>query len=229
MNTLCKLYLRARKSFVAGMAVTAIVGIPLRAQLTVYSNYASWSAAVGLPITTATFDAASGGPFVAGYTEAGVLFRGLSAGPYNGYLYPTHGGYCAPTGCLVGPATEAGALGATDGRIRSTTPTSVFAAAMDYGTYHSGGDIPIWTFSNGYSYTGAPDSGDGTFIGFISDTPFAFVDFHISVGSSGGDFTVMDTFYYPSSTVPEPATVSLIAAGLLAIVAARLRRPVRRS
>ena len=81
------------------LALIPIIGMVLAAPpawgtLMVYSNYASWSAAVGSPIETITFNSASGGPFSAGYTEGGVLFEGLSAGVYNGQLYATHAGYC---------------------------------------------------------------------------------------------------------------------------------------
>jgi hypothetical protein len=192
---------------IIGMILTAP---PARGSLIVYSDYASWSAAVGSPIQTITFNSASGGPFSAGYTEGGVLFEGLSAGAYNGYLYATHAGYCAATGCLLGPATEPGTLGATDGYLRSTLPNAVMAVAMDAGTFHSAGDIPVWNFSNGNTYTGSPSLGNAAFIGFISDTPFDYIDYHISVGSTGGDFTVIDTLFLP---VPEPATLALLGVG----------------
>lgn len=200
-----------RKAMLRLALLQMVVAPPAWGALTIYSDYASWSAAVAAPIETITFDSVSGGPFGAGYTEEGVLFEGLSAGVYNGYLYATHAGYCAPTGCLVGPATEPGALGATDGYLRATLPYSVTAVAMKAGTYTSAGDIPVWGFSNGDTYTGPPDAGSATFIGFISSTPFNYVDYHISVGSSGGDFTVLDTFFLP---VPEPATFALLSIGL---------------
>jgi hypothetical protein len=47
--------------------------------------------------------------------------------------------------------------------------------------------------------------------GFITDTPFTYADYHISVGTSGGDATVLDTVYVPT---PEPGTY---AAGLFAL------------
>jgi hypothetical protein len=197
---------------------------PAFAASVVYLDYASWAAAVGSPIETITFNSASGGPFSAGYTEGGVLFEGISAGAWNGYLYGTHAGYCGPTGCLVGPPTEAGNLGATDGYLRSTLPNAVNAVAMEVGTYNSAGDLPVWRFSNGDIYAGPADVGLAHFIGFISDTPFTYVDYHISVGSSGGDFTVMDTFYAPTP-VPEPSMGLLIGlTGLIGLGGVLWRR-----
>lgn len=189
---------------------------PVSAALMVYTDYASWSAAAGVAVEAITFDTATGGPFSAGHSEGGVLFQGISAGAYNGYLYATHAGYCATSGCLVGPATEPGALGATDGYLRATLAAAVMAVAVEVGTYHSAGDIPSWVFSNGDNYVGPADIGGANFIGFISSTPFGHVDHHISVGSSGGDFTVMDTFYAPVS-VSEPGSMALLALSLAAL------------
>jgi len=200
-----------------------LAALPAPAALTVYSDYASWAAAAGTPVSAITFQNATPGFYGSGYTEGGVFFQGLSAGTYNNYLTANNFGYCAPTTCLVGPATEAGALGATDGYLRSTLPAPVTAVAMDIGAYHSAGDIPVFRFSNGDSYTGPNLAPFLTFYGFISSTPFTYVDFHISEGTSGGDFATMDTFYATSS-VPEPATWGLTGAALLAVGYLRRRR-----
>jgi len=217
------------RSILVAIAGLILATPPAWGATVVYSDYATWAAAVGAPISTITFSSASGGPFPAGYTEGGVLFQGLSAGVGNGYLYAIAAGYCSASHCLVGPPTEAGALGSTDGRLRSTLPSAVTSVAMEVGAYTSAGDIPVWTFSNGDSYTGGAQGGGATFIGFISDTPFTYVDYHISVGSSGGDFTVMDTFYLPESAtaVPEPTTLLLwgtMASGVALVLWRRGKR-----
>lgn len=180
-----------------------------------YSDYATWAAAAGSSIQAVTFsNALPPGPYSSGVTVDGVFFEGLSAGAWNGYLYQTFAGYCGGSGCLVGPSTEAGALGATDGYIRASMSAPVYAIAFDAGVYHSDGDIPVFRFSNGDQYTGSNLLASPTFFGFITDTPFTYADYHISVGTSGGDATVLDTVYVPT---PEPGTYALMAAGLFAL------------
>lgn len=194
------------------------------AGVTTYSTYASWAAAVGVPIHPITFQPVlPSGPYASGITIDTVFFQGISAGPGNGYLYQNYGGYCAPTGCLLGPGTEAGALGATDGYLRSTLAGPGNAIAVDYGAYHSAGDIPVFRFSNGDSYVGPNIAPGTTFIGFITDTPFLYLDYHVSAGTSGGDTTVYDTVYIPTG-VPEPSTYALCLAGVAALAARQRRR-----
>lgn len=194
------------------------------AALTVYTDYATWAAAVGQPIHAITFNSPlPPGPYSSGIVIEGVTFEGLSAGGWNGYLYPFSGGYC--TGCLVGPPTEAGALGATDGYLRATFPGPLTAVAVDAGAYHSPMDIPVFTFSNGDTWTGPAQLAGASFYGFISSTPFTTLDYHLSPGVTGGDFTVLDTVYTPT---PEPASLALAAAGLfLAAVRRRIRATIR--
>jgi hypothetical protein len=107
-----------------------------------------------------------------------------------------------------------GALGATDGYIRASVSAPVYAIAFDAGVYNSDGDIPVFRFPNGDQYTAANLLASPTFFGFITDTPFTYADYHISVGTSGGDATVLDTVYVPT---PEPGTYALMAAGLFAL------------
>ena len=180
-----------------------------------YSDYTTWAAAAGGSIQTVTFsNLLPSGPFSSGVSVDGVFFEGISAGVGNGYLYQTFAGYCGGSGCLVGPPTEAGALGATDGYIRVTPGAAVSAIAFDAGVYNSNGDIPVFRFSNGDQYTATNLLASPTFFGFVTDTPFTYADYHISVGTTSGDFTVLDTVYLPT---PEPGTFALLAAGLLVL------------
>ena len=180
-----------------------------------YSDYATWAAAAGGSIQAVTFsNPLPPGPYSAGVMVDGVFFEGLSAGAWNGYLYQTFAGSCGGSGCLVGPPTEAGALGATDGYIRASAWAPVYAIAFDAGFYNSDGDIPVFRFSNGDQYTASNLLAWPTFFGFVTDTPFTYADYHISVGTSSGDFTVLDTVYLPT---PEPASYAMLAAGLLAV------------
>lgn len=196
------------------------------AALLTFTDYATWAAAVGQPINTVTFSATTPGSYGAGLSEGGVLFEGISAGPWDNYLWTVSVGYCAATGCIVGPPTEAGALGATDGYLRATLPFPVTAVAMEVGAYHSAGDIPEFRFSNGDTYTGPADPGGATFYGFISTTAFTYVDYHVSVGASNGDFTVMDTFYYPA---PEPSPALLLPGALAGLLVLKRRRATSRT
>lgn len=187
-----------------------------------YSDYATWAAASGGSIQAVTFNnLLPPGPYGSGVTVDGVFFEGLSAGAWNGYLYQTFAGYCGGSGCLVGPSTEAGALGATDGYIRTSVGAPVTAIAFDAGVYNSDGDTPVFRFSNGDQYTASNLLASPTFFGFITDTPFTYADYHISVGTSGGDATVLDTVYLPT---PEPGSFALLAVGLFALA---LRKAVK--
>jgi hypothetical protein len=207
------------------LAFAAAIALSPRAEgaLTVYTSYSAWAAAVGQPIHPITFQAVQPpGPYSSGITIDTVLFEGLSAGSGNGYLYQTFAGYCAPTGCLIGPGTDIGGFGATDGRLRSTLAGPGNAIGFDYGVYHSAGDVAVFTFSNGDSYTVPSIAPNLSFLGFISSTTFSYADLHISVGSSAGDFPVYDTVYIPTG-VPEPSTAGMILAATLA-AGIRLRR-----
>jgi hypothetical protein len=206
------------------IALSLFAAIPSTAAVVSYTDYATWASAAAAPIHAITFNVANpGGPYSSGLLIDGVLFEGISAGPGNGYLYENNFGYCAVSGCLVGPPTEAGLLGATDGYLRTTLSGPTTAIAFDAGPYTTLGDLPVFRFSNGDSFLGLAFTSAPNFFGFISDTPFTFVDYHVSAGSDNGDFTVLDTVYVPA---PEPQTCLLVAGGL-ALAALRSRKTWR--
>jgi hypothetical protein len=78
----------------------------------------------------------------------------------------------------------------------------------------SGPDLVGFAFSG---YDPFPTTGTGQFVGLISDTPFNFVGF----GSSGPFGYTLDDLTY---TVPEPASLLLLGAGLSGLAAFRSRR-----
>ncbi|QJW97146.1 hypothetical protein [Frigoriglobus tundricola] len=100
-----------------------------------------------------------------------------------------------------------------------TLPTPVTAVGLDLGTF-KGGALGF-AFSNGATFTqsGTATFGQTAFLGFTSSPPFTSLT--ITESLSGGEALVIDDLQY-GIAAPEPASVALLASGLLAVGCRRL-------
>lgn len=196
-----------------GFSVTNAVAIPV---LTVYGNRAAWEAAVGGSFVEQNFNSfTSGVSYEAGAVDVGD-FSVSVAGTTFGFIWHN-----------IGPVSS--------GNDVNGTP-QVNAATGDVGGTSFAFDSPIYAF--GGNWQGISDSRttsfnvdgatlaipnlNGGFFGFVSDTPFSSQLLFLSSGPADG-FGI-DDVVYASNPVPEPTTLALLGAGLVAVRARRRRR-----
>jgi PEP-CTERM motif len=208
------------------LAVRAVclwaAALPAQAALTVYTSVASFQAAISAAGTD-TFEEAS-----AGGSHASPFAR--SAGAYSYQATATGGFYGSGTGAASALSTD------TSGTAITLSGFSGSIAAIGANVY--GTDINGLFYSGNLQVTATDalgavslqvvtpsDLSTGSFIGFVSTSTLV----SLLVAPAAGDrFASIDnlTLGQPApAPIPEPATVLMMAAGLLALRHAA-RRPV---
>ena len=173
-------------SAVTGSAVLALclVGLRASAQLTGYSDLASWSAAISpATVSTITFEGIIGSPLdpnagpglpdSGNYTYFGSP-PGLTVGyvnfqytdPNPGVLFALGDGYYGNPTATLSPQNFSG----TEGGITVTLPTPVTAFSTTIGSFYG---TPFTFEINGNAYTTASGgTANPNFVGITSATPF---------------------------------------------------------
>lgn len=162
-----------------------------------------------------TFDSAPPGP-LASYTEAGVTFTGVGG-----------------AGLLTFPISPNGTPAILDDNsprllIRADIAGGATSVSVDLGDYDQDADtLNLWIYNSsdvllGYSTAFI----DGSFTGMVtlsaSASGIAYAVFGATSPALNGNSVYGDNFTF--SSVPEPATFGLFAAGVLVLAARRLRR-----
>lgn len=103
-----------------------------------------------------------------------------------------------------------------------STVTFNFSSPISYfGLYGISNNNITLTDANGSITVFAPYPGTATFVGFIDITDFSWVT--ISADNNGA-FVIDDVSFEATSVVPEPASIALLATGLVGVFGAARRR-----
>jgi hypothetical protein len=197
----------------ASITLIAAWAAPSHAGIVTYTDRTAWSAAAGNPSTTETF---SGGPLAAGLSSSGGF---VSGGVLNAQGLPT-----------VFPTTSRDSLGFTPG---------VLALGGDWDLSPGGRGAGLgfsFTFADATTQDifGLVNPVGGTFagfFGFLSDKAITSVSFFTGSLTGNSELFTLDNLTFGNggntggggtTPVPEPATLALLAGGL--VVGWRFRR-----
>jgi len=189
------------------------------ATLTVYTDEALWTAAV-TAIQTENFEASPPGVLAVGTTNIGLFDINID-GNSESDIAIVDGGSVNGTRQLDGDVDTAGSvLDFSDFGVAS-------AFAGDWTSTTSGDLLTITIDAITVAFSDYLTGVGNGFLGVISTSPFSVVEFGSENPSTTGEFFGLDNVRLAQVQVPEPATLSLLALGLLALgLAARRRRTV---
>jgi hypothetical protein len=216
--------LRSARHFVTVGSCLAVLALfatssTARAGLVTYSSMSSWEGAVS-GVTTVTIPNLAPDSFVFyGSGTASVTYSPLvfstSASLGNGNFFNVGMGYFgAPAAVLSDQVATVGVE-----NILITFPTAVTGFALNFGTFN--GSNVTFTVSNGDSVTEGTTGSDYAvpqFLGATDTTPFT------SVLVTSPDYVLNINNVSFGSAIPEPASVTLLAAGTAALGGAAWRR-----
>ena len=196
-------------------AVTLSTPVVARAQFVVYTNQATFLAAV----TNAGVDTFTG--FNTSSSTPSPIVR--TAGPYRYTAFVTNGGDFFGAGTVANPwlstntATDAIAFGSFIGGVGAVGGN--FFGSNIAGAFQSGNILVTYVDAMGAQSTTLIAPSTSSFFGVVSQR-FAITSFTVSaVQPSDTEFLwpTVDNLTLAQTTVPEPGTYALLATGLLAI------------
>jgi hypothetical protein len=194
------------RRFVSAAVLVAAIAPAASAQFTVYTDRTAFLTAVGGAATTETFDA--GAITVPGLTVDGGSF---ASGRFNDRLEP---------GVVTRLFSFAAPGGVTAfGANFDLTPGGAGIGIAFVSTLLGGGTLAVGTE--------VPRLYSGQFFGFTSAAAFTSIELVGGTQAFGVETYNLDDLTFaaaPTSTVPEPGTVVLLATGLVTLAGAGLRR-----
>lgn len=195
-----------------GFSVTNAAATPV---LTVYNSRAAWEAAVGGSFVEQNFNSfTSGVSYEFGPVDVGDFSVSVS-GTTFGFVWHN-----------IGPDGVGNDVNGTPQVNAATGPAGGTSFSFDSPIYAFGAnwqgvsDARTTSFNVDGATLAIPNL-TGGFFGFVSDTPFSSELLFLSSGDPDG-FGI-DDVVYASNPVPEPTTLALLGAGLVAVRARRRR------
>ena len=192
------------------MRKLAVLGVALVA-------FMSWATTVSAAIVTVYTDKtewenALGGQFMTEYFEDDILNPGVSfVSSESGHINPAEECYQDVLASLS-----------------QNEPATIWSFAPEITAYGgnwtlggpggSGNSLLVYIADTSFYAGTIPNSYNDEFWGFISDTPFTSVEVVGGEGTNQQHYSLDDMVY---SQVPEPATMSLLALGVLAMIRRR--------
>ncbi len=219
--------LTAFATVLTGSALLLAATAPSGAQT--FSNKSAFLSAAGSPSYTETFESvpiAKDANYYGSFTKNGISYAPKAGVPGHN-LYVSSPGY-TNFGAGIGATTSSILTSNGDEWFRLTFASTVYGFGLD--AYYNGLGPTTTSFFNGSTLLGSV-SYNGTamigFAGFLSSsfTPITAVEFQSSRGgtlNTGIDNVII--YDAPTSSVPEPASLALVASGLAAVALVGRRR-----
>jgi hypothetical protein len=211
------------KPFLTAAALLTLLAASPAGAVTFYTTQASFDAAVIAPVVVEDFEAA-GQPLdtvISGFSHNGLTFTGLAGVP-SPNVYLLAAGTTTGFGAGISVPITSNILAANgDEDIRVTLDAP--AQAIGFDVYLNGlGPLAVGAYNGDtlldtYTFPGS-DNGQ-TYLGMVSDTAITSFRFTSSLGASLN--TAMDNITIAS--VPEPASLALLASGCMAAALRRRR------
>jgi hypothetical protein len=171
-----------------------------------YTNEATWEAAV-TSFVTEPFDSGGLQSFTGVVTTFGAI--GPARGVLTGSVWADFVQDGASTTFSYKPGNLIGAGGTWD-----TSPEDEGA----------GLELTLNLVGGGTETVGAIGPIDGTFFGFVSSDPFTSFTISNAIAGEVETFDLDNLHFAPTTTVPEPISLSLFGAGLVGAAAIRRRK-----
>ena len=211
------------------MSATLLLAFSAPASAQTFNSKSVFLAAAGTPFYTETFETvpiakdAEHGPF----TKNGITYTPL-AGARTINLWVSSPGY-TNYGAGLNPTTSSILTSNGDEWFRLTFASTVYGFGLD--AYYNGLGPATTSFYNGSTLLGSVSFNGAATIGFAGylatlSAPITSVEFQSTSGGvlNTGIDNVMIYDTAVTTTAPEPASLALLATGLVGIVAVRRRR-----
>ena len=193
-----------------------------------FTSSGAFFGAAGAPFYTETFESVpvpKDAP-IASFTKAGIKYIGQAGSPFPNVFISSPGYFNYGAG--LNPTTTSILTANGDEDILIQFVSSYFAAGFD--VYYNGLGPATTSFFNGTTLLGSITYNGAAFLGFngfiaSASTPITSIHFLSTLGGQlNTGIDNLAVFNVPITTAPEPATLTLFAAGGLALALVRRRR-----